>query len=371
MPSEIRRKSASVTQKLLATPGKYKLQQAVRLLERAAYYASTEASEKFATNPIARFTPPTSESVRLSTNTTLAFPPADISEIERKDNNKRVSYWRLRVNIMGLTGSMGVLPYHYTELMLKRSKQKDKTLEKFFDLFNHRTISLFIQAGNKYRLPMQYERSKLHSKKKDTRDHHTTSLLSLIGIGTKGLERRLYTKDESLIYYSGLLSQRIRTASGLKQMLSSHFGIPVEIVQFVGQWQELIDDVRSRLPDKMNLQGRNVCLGRSAMLGKAGWFAQGKIRVILGPLNKKQLQEFSPGTPSLKALHELTRLYVGLENDYEFIIRVRKCDFPENLTLNKQTAPIIGWNTRLPSKSSTSVNKNDTLDISVSSRRLG
>lgn len=371
MPSEIRRKSTPVTQKLLETPDKYKLQQAVRLLERAAFYANTEKSEKFATNPIGRFTPPSTESVRLSTSTALSFPSSEISRIEHKNSSKHTSHWLLRVNAMGLTGAMGVLPYHYTELMLKRSKQKDKTMEKFFDLFNHRTISLFIQAANKYRLPIQYERSRLHNIKNDKGDHHTNSLLSLIGIGTKGLENRLHTKDESLIYYSGLFSQRIRTASGLKQLLSSHFRIPVKIIQFVGQWQDLIDDVRSKLSDNINPQGRNVCLGRSAMLGKSGWFAQGKIRVILGPLNRQQLQEFSPGTSSLKALHELTRLYVGLENDYEFIIRVRKRNFPDKLALSKSDAPIIGWNTRLPSTTPDSTDGNDTLDISVSSKRLG
>ena len=370
MSTEIRRKSTSVIQKLLESPEKYQLQQAARLLERAAYYATKGKDGTFATNPIARFTPPSSECIRLATNTMLAFPAADISKIEQKNSSKHISQWHMHVNAMGLTGSMGVLPYHYTELMLKRSKQKDKTMQKFFDLFNHRTISLFIQAANKYRLPIQYERGRLQSKKHATDDHHTNSLLSLIGIGTKGLDNRLHTKDESLIYYSGLLSQRIRTASGLKQILSSHFKIPVEILQFVGQWQDLIDDVRTRLPDKFNPQGRNVCLGRSAMLGKSGWFAQGKIRVILGPLNKQQLHDFSPGTSSLKALHELTRLYVGFENDYEFLIRIRKRDFPDRLTLSKIEPPVVGWNTRLPSRITMSENENDTLDISVSSRRL-
>jgi type VI secretion system protein ImpH len=106
------------------------------------------------------------------------------------------------------------------------------------------------------------------------------------------------------------------------------------------------------------------------MLGKSGWFAQGKIRVILGPLNKQQLQQFSPGTSSLKALHELTRLYVGLENDYEFHIRVRACDFPDRLELNKSNALIIGWNTKLPSNSTNAAGNTETIDISVSSKRL-
>ena len=124
-------------------------------------------------------------------------------------------------------------------------------------------------------------------------------------MGTSGLTNRLYTSDESLIYFSGLFSQKIRTATSLKQLLQSHFNIAVEIDQFVGQWHELIDDVRARLPDRNNPKGRNVCLGLTAMLGKKGWFAQGKIRIILGPLSKTQLKNFAPGTQALKALNEL------------------------------------------------------------------
>jgi type VI secretion system protein ImpH len=189
-------------------------------------------------------------------------------------------------------------------------------------------------------------------------------------MGTKGLTNRLYTNDESLLYYSGLFSQKVRTATGLKQILRSHFNIPVEIDQFVGQWQELIDDVRSKLPDINNPTGRNVSLGRTAMLGKQGWFAEGKIHIILGPLDKQQLTKFAPGTNSLKALNELVRMYVGMESDYDFIIRIKKTDIPEEIQLSKSTPPIIGWNTWLSNKPTDYENQSKTLDISVSASRL-
>ena len=243
-------------------------------------------------------------------------------------------------------------------------------MEHFFDLFNQRTLSLFFQASAKYHLPLQYERNRLHQTLKDQQEPQTRALLSLIGMGTSGLNNRLYTNDDSLIYYSGLLTQKIRTSTGLKQILRSHFNIPVEVEQFIGQWQELIDDVRSKLPDINNQQGRNVCLGRSAMLGKKGWFAQGKIHIILGPLNKQQLEKFSPGTHALKALNELVRLYVGMENDYDFIIRIKKKDIPEKIQLNKTTPCILGWNSWLSNKPAGHPDNNKTLDISVSASRL-
>ncbi|VAW63764.1 Uncharacterized protein ImpH/VasB [hydrothermal vent metagenome] len=363
------RKNTSITRKLTEAPHEFRFLQAVRLLERSTLFEKENQLSDINTNPVARFTPPGTEALRFKTNQSLAFPSSQINRIKRVESNAGTSQWVMVVNLMGLTGASGVLPFHYTELILKRQKLKDGTMSHFFDLFNHRSLSLFFQASIKYNLPLQYERNHLHNAHKK-KDPQTRALLSLIGMGTPGLTERLYTRDESLIYYSGLLSQKIRTSSGLKQILHSHFQIPVKIDQFVGQWQELIEDVRSRLPDLNNAQGRNVCLGRSTMLGKKGWFAQGKIHIILGPLNKEQLRKFSPGTQALKALNELVRMYVGMENDYDFIIRVRKSDIPHKIQLRAKAPPIVSWNTWLSSKSLDHADRQKTVDISVSASRL-
>ncbi len=364
------RKNTSITRKLTEAPHEFHFLQAIRLLERSTLYEKESHPSSISSNPVARFTPPTTEALRFRTNQSLAFASSEINSIERIEKSSGSTQWVMVVNLMGLTGAVGVLPFHYTELILKRHKLKDDTITRFFDLFNHRTLSLFFQASVKYNLPLQYERNHLHNSHRKKKDPQTRALLSLIGMGTSGLDNRLYTKDESLIFYSGLLSQKVRTSSGLKQILHSHFQIPVKIDQFVGQWQDLIEDVRSRLPDQNNPLGRNVCLGRSAMLGKRGWFAQGKIHIILGPLNKQQLSKFSPGTQSLKALNELVRMYVGMENDYDFIIRVRKSDIPHQIQLNRKAPPIVSWNTWLSSKSLDFADRNETVDISVSASRL-
>ena len=364
------RKNTSITRKLTEAPYEYQFLQTVRLLERSTLFEKETSQSTVASNPVAKFTPPASESLRFKTNQSLAFASSEVASIKRIDKKSGISQWQMVVNIMGLTGSMGVLPFHYTELVLKRQKQKDETLNHFFDLFNHRIISLFFQASVKYNLPLQYERNHLQHLANNPQEPQTRALLSLIGMGTVGLTNRLYTKDESLIYYSGLLSQQVRSATGLKQILRCHFGIPVEINQFVGQWQSLIDDVRTRLPDFDHPSGSNSCLGRSAMLGKKGWFAQGKIHIILGPLNKQQLKQFAPGTHALKALNELVRIYVGMENDYDFIIRIKKCDIPDKIQLGDKNPPVIGWNTWLSNKPADHVNRNQTIDISVSASRL-
>lgn len=369
MSTQGRRKNTSVSQRLSEDPFAFQFFQAVRLLERSVAYEQAKSAAGASTRtgkPVARFVPPKTEAIRFHSQQSLSFPAAEILRINRNKKDQ----WQMIVSLMGLTGAMGVLPYHYTELILQRHKMKDESLSHFFDLFNHRTISLFYQAASKYNLPIEYERKKLNPPLKGQRDSQTQALLSLIGLGTGHLTERQYTRDESLLYYSGLLSQQIRSSSGLRQILQQHFNIPVQIQEFIGQWQELIDDVRTMLPSRSQPAGRNNCLGRSVMLGRKGWFAQGKFRVILGPLNSRQLHSFAPGTSALRALNEIVRFYAGLEYDYDFVIRIKRSDIPDKIKMQKNNPPVMGWNTWLSGKSAQSYRQDETLDITVTASRF-
>ncbi|WP_444993980.1 type VI secretion system baseplate subunit TssG [Aliikangiella sp. IMCC44359] len=377
MSSSIRRKNSSISNKLLDNPFSYDFFQSVRLLEREAKVFDKNSNKRRTTgvsgNPVATFVPPNTEAIRFHTNQTLRFSSAEIAKISQQVNQstpQAAAQWHMLVNFMGLTGTQGVLPYHYTEMILHRLKMKDESLMKFFDLFNHRTISLFFQAGCKYRLPIEYERKKLNPPSMLKYDTYTKMFLSLIGIGTKHLNDRLYTKDESLIFYSGLLSQQIRSATGLKQIIQQHFSIPVQIQEFIGQWQELIDDVRSKLPSRKLPLGQNIALGKSAILGRRGWFAQGKIRIILGPLNDKQTQKFAPDTKTLYAINEIVKMYIGMEHDYDFIVRIKRRDMLDKTQLSSKKPPIIGWNTWLVNKPKQDYDETETLDISVSNKQF-
>lgn len=369
MSSPRRPKNTSVIQKLLDTPDEFSFLQAVRLLERFSML-SNPGSVKYAKNPIARFYPPATETIRFYAKQSLSFPSSEINALHLDDKNSETRQWNMIVNFMGLTGSTGILPYHYSEMVLRQLKNKDSTMADFFDLFNHRLISLFCQSSLKYRLPLEYERKRLNVIPNNDTDNHTQLLLSLIGLGTKNLTKRLYSSDESLLFYAGLFTQKVRCASSLRQIIHHHFLIPVEIKEFIGQWQELINDVRTKLPGLENPRGQNNCLGKSVMLGRKGWFAQGKFRIILGPLNKQQLRTFAPGTSALKALDEIVRFYINFEYDYDFIMRIRKSDIPARIKLDNKSQPVIGWNTWLLSKASSNSDQTETVDIPVSKRRL-
>src|SRR5205814_119956 len=140
--------------------------------------------------PIGRAGPPAQEVVRFKALASLGFPPSSISNLTPPTNAVSVS--TMTVPFMGLTGPSGVLPRHYTELLLRLEKEL-KTPEKYalrdwLDLFNHRFISLFYRAWEKYRFDVTYSRRRRVAAESDLFSH---ALLSLVGLGTPGLQSRL------------------------------------------------------------------------------------------------------------------------------------------------------------------------------------
>lgn len=359
MSSKSRRKNTTVVDKLISQPYQFSFKQAVRVLERSSHYNNLVDNTPL--HAVGRFLPPAAECIRFNSHQSLSFASSEIATVKYNKQHQPVAkQWLMDVNFIGLTGSHGVLPYHYTETVLKRLKLKDGSMKAFFNIFNHRTTSLFFQASTKYNVAFEYERARLQNK--NNQDNFTKMLLSIVGLGTSHLNERLYTKDESLLYYAGLLQSNVRSASGLKQILASHFALPVEIKEFIGQWEELIDDVRTRFATA-SAPAQNNQLGRSVMLGKKGWFVQGKINIILGPLTPEQLAKFTPNTPTLKALDELVRLYLGFEHDYSFTLRIHKKDIPQYSMGNNA---ILGWTSWLPIKNKQLDNPDELVDISIS-----
>jgi type VI secretion system protein ImpH len=133
--------------------------------------------------------------------------------------------------------------------------------------------------------------------------------------------------------------------------------------------QELIDDdALTSLPS--HPRGQNIQLGKSVMLGRKGWFAQGKIRILLGPLSKEQLRTFAPGTATLKALDEIVRLYINCEHDYDYVMRVKRADIPGTVRLSSAAPSVLGWDTWLSPNIDHYAGSHSIVDIPVSARRL-
>jgi type VI secretion system protein ImpH len=220
---------------------------------------------------------------------------------------------------MGLMGPVGVLPRHYTELMLERVRRHDYVLRDFLDLFNHRLISLFHRAWEKYRFPVAFERT---GKAAGSYDSFALHLFDSIGMGTGGLRGRLEFGDEALLFYAGLLGQHPRSASALGNMLGDYFAIPVEVAQFVGQWLDITAENRTRLGDANN------ALGSTAVAGTRIWDQQAKFKLRLGPLSYAQFNRLLPGGDLHRPLIQMARFASGQEFDFDLQLVLKAPEVP-------------------------------------------
>jgi type VI secretion system protein ImpH len=309
-----------VTQLLSEEPWTFQFFQAVRLLERILPDRS----------PIGRFVHPSKEIVRFEVNPATSFPASQIQGLRWETGAAPA----LTVNFMGLFGPLGMLPLYYSELIRERLRAKDTTMVAFFNIFNHRMISLFYQAWEKYRFTIAYERGE-----RDKFSHH---LLDLIGLGTRGLQSRQVVPDDSLLFYSGLFALHARSAAALRQVLADYFDVPVEVEQFVGAWYPLAVSNQCQL-DHYELSEQ---VGIGAVVGDEIWDQGAGVRVRLGPLNLQQYKDFLPEGTAYEPLRGITRFFSGDEIDFEVQLILKRdevpaCELSDAVTASWQ----LGWST--------------------------
>jgi type VI secretion system protein ImpH len=351
----------TVAERLFQEPFGFDFFQAVRVLERLRPKAA----------PVGRAGPAAAEAVRFRAYQSLSFPPSSIRSLEAASADVSPI---MTVTFMGLTGPNGVLPRHYTELLMRLEKDlrgpEKFALRDWLDLFNHRFISLFFRAWEKYRFEVAYARGRRADEEPDP---FTGCLLSLAGFGLPALRDRLHVTSArvdhegrpreqvlarvdtfALAYYSGLLSHRPRCALGLESLLQDYFRLPVRVVQFQGEWLRLGTDKQSRLGDEAG----SARLGVTAVVGARVWDVQGKIRIRLGPLTYAQYRTLMPDRRPFRErktffeLAHLVRTYAGPELDFDVQLVLRADEAPElQLPVETGEGPQLGWNSWLPAQS--------------------
>jgi len=346
MATESRRADPAVAHTLFAEGYRFDFFQAVRVLERL--YPERQSIGRDAT--------PSQEVVRVRAHASLSFPASAIHQMSPAVEGQGPA--EMTVAFMGLTGPLGVLPRHYTELLLERQRRKDHTLGAFLDLFNHRLVSLLYRAWEKHHFPIAYERALVRGQHDDRLSQY---LLDFIGLGTAGLQDRLEVPDQVLRFYAGLFAQQPRSASALSGLLQDYFGVPVDVVQFTGQWLTLEPAQRSRLGGRTKLVGRaqgskscdhvlpsNNALGVRAVLGGRVWDQQAKFTLRLGPLSYAAFTQFLPAGSAFRPLLQLTRFFAGQEHDFVVQLVLKAAEVPGcQLGATGAQAPRLGWSTWL------------------------
>ncbi len=331
----------SLIETLFGAPRRFGFFQAVRILEWAERKVGPRQVPRGLVGTLAD---PREEIVRFRAQQSLSFPTTEIEALETQaadtGGTRPGGPPEMTVSFFGLTGPSGVLPLHYTALTVRSLRQKSFSLRDFFDLFNHRLVALFMRAGTKYRLPLAYERSA-----QPGADPVSAVLRGIVGLGTKSVQNRLRSGDETVLHYSGLYGHFPRSAAGLEAILSDYFQRPVQVEQFHGRWITLSRDEQTALPSREAPDGAYGELGGGATIGARAWDVQGSFRLHIGPLDYDQFLKFMPDGEDLKRLVELTELYVGSNLVFDVKLTLRREAVPKLRLADGAGRPRLGWNT--------------------------
>lgn len=302
--------------RLEAEPWGFDLLQAIALLERACPDRAA----------LGTGIDPEQEAVRIEHDPSLAFPPSDVVEARRRPDGGGV----VRTPVMGVAGFAGPLPYVATEMLLERSAKRDTAGKAFYDIFNHRLMSIFYRTrqGSLPLLERDPEKTLM-----------ARVLRALAGIGTPGLENRLPgTPDRMLLAFSGILANRRRSSAGLEAILGAVFGVRVTVRSFVGRWLPLGEDSQTRLG------AQNNSLGRTVVLGRRVWDQQSCFAIELTLDSLERYREFLPTGRHHRTLCALARFHAGDGMDFQIVLTLEAPKVPPTrLSTKPKEGSLLGW----------------------------
>lgn len=334
-----RRFQPSVIERLFAQPYRFQFFQAVRMLE--LWLKRNGMPQEGA---VANF-------LRFQNSTSLNFPASEIEALQPEPRNLRrdahaladalkrseLKYIRITPAFMGLLGSSGTLPLHYTERIAAHALyEKDDGPRAFLDTFSNRALALFYEAWHKYRLDLKYQIG--------VKDQFLPLLLSLAGLGQASLKGRLIgdgVLDESIGYFAAALRHRPASAVSIARMLSEYFGQDIKLTQFVGAWYDVPQEQQTRLGST------NVTLGSSVMVGARVWQRHLRLNLRIGPLARAQFDAFLPGGKAARALTQMLTMLTGVCLEYDVSLVLRATDVQGTTLAPQRANGRLGWDSYL------------------------
>jgi type VI secretion system protein ImpH len=290
--------------RLERTPWEFDLFQAMRVIE-AAHPERARIGE--ARRPV-------DEPVRFAQEPSLAFAPSALAAFEPATATRPA---RLVQRVLGLFGPNGALPIHLTDWARDRARNSgDSAFVRFLDVFHHRMLELFYRAWAQAQPAVSLDRP--------GQDYFGRRVAALCGLGTPSLRGRDRAPDLAKLAHAGIFGRQVRSADGLEVVLGTYFRVPVRIEEFVGHWLGIAPEQHSRLGRREGF----ARLGEDAVVGERTWHTQSRFRVVLGPLSFSDYERFLPRGRSARALHDLVKLYVGLEHSWEVKLVLKKDEVP-------------------------------------------
>lgn len=339
MQAEKRLPVVSVVQKLFEEPQRFQFMQAVRILLRwmgrngIAYEDALAHVLRFENSLSLQF--PASEIESLKADPVPCETASELLLALQGGNEIRIAF---APSFIGLLGVGGALPLNVTEHIADaRYRSGDAAPHAFVNLFTHRFVAQFFQAWGKNRLEYTLD--------VQGKDGQLPLLMALAGLRPDRGTGQPGVPNDVIAYYAAILGMRPVAASSISRVLTSHFGVPIELEPFIAAWDDIPDCKRSKLG------GGVAKLGYGAVLGRRLLRRDICARLNVGPLCAADVEHFLPRRPAATALTQMMASF-GLAN-LRIVVRLQlQPSCIQRLILTSKAGPKrrLGWDAFLPGR---------------------
>ncbi|OFA02837.1 hypothetical protein JAB9_12020 [Janthinobacterium sp. HH107] len=305
LPAPQWKPGAGVVARLLADPSGTTFFQAVRLLSAWLMQQGISQEQVF------------DDCLRLHGSASLSFAPGEIEQLWLEQEADGHTQVHVRAAMLGFLGVHGSLPLHYTETFARHERQTgDGGPRDWLDTLSQRALALFYQAWARYRIECQMDANG---------GDFLPLQLALAGAWPAEVARQADgLPAHVLAHYAALLRHRPVAADVMQAVLAEYFGVPVRMQRFVGAW------FRRAPQERTLLSTAHARLGHGAMLGERCRRADLRVRLVLGPLERRVYEDFLPGRTGALALRQMLALFglPGVGFEIRLVLRredVRTC----------------------------------------------
>ena len=236
---------------------------------------------------------------------------------------------------LGLTGPMGPLPTHLTEVAIfERRKRGPTPFADFLDLISARALQRFFRAW------AEADRCAQADRPADDRFAGYIGAVSgaadLSFIDPAGRPKPDRTGDVfdgwRRLPYAGHLAG-LRSASAVGDLLAHLLERPVKVVETVGRWRTIPADARTRVGSA------HAGLGRGATLGGRFYGVEFDVAFEIGAASMTGLDDLLPGGHANRLLGEAARTALPKHLDWRARVTIRE-DAIEPARLGRTR---LGW----------------------------
>jgi type VI secretion system protein ImpH len=279
---------------------------------------------------------PIAEEPLLFRNRPSLFFPAGPARVVDEGGNQPI----VDTGIFGLLGPIGALPYVYSEMVARSTRANEKAIEDFFAIFSHRSTSLMYRAWRKNRAALEHQPGAASERQRK----FSAMLEGLVG-ATDLPERIAWLEFERnrVLSCADLFSRRVRSANGLRRALRRQFQMEFEIEEFVGNWEILPEEAKSRF----GASGSNMRLGYNTIVGNRTWQVQSTFRVVVHHPSASQYRALQPGSESLRLMQLVVSLYCPPELSFRLHIVIKGNAIEAGPLGGAVGGAMLGWNSVL------------------------